>query len=119
MPQTRHKTGTYAFLHLCFLIYACSWICSKTAAGLPWASLPFFTAYGGMLLLLALYAVGWQFVLTRLPLSAAYSNKAVTILWGILLGHYLFGEPVSWQILAGAACIVAGIILMNFRPHER
>ena len=39
-----------------------------------------------MLAALVAYAFGWQQVIKHLPLTTAYANKAVTVVWGILLG---------------------------------
>ena len=47
--------------------------------------------YGGMLAALVVYAFGWQQVIKHLPLTTAYANKAITVVWGILLGFLLFG----------------------------
>lgn len=80
--------------------------------------MPFFVSYGGMLFLLGIYAVGWQWILGKLPLGVAFSNKAVSILWGICFGHYIFHEAVSWRVIIGAVCIIAGVILLNNRQHE-
>ena len=45
-------------------------------------------------LALVVYAVGWQQVIKHLPLTTAYANKAVTVVWGILLGlAAVWGEP--------------------------
>ena len=43
-----------------------------------------------MLLALVTYAAGWQQVIKHLPLTTAYANKAVTVVWGILAGSGRF-----------------------------
>lgn len=103
----------YLKLHLLLALYACAAVCSKLAAQQEWLSLPFLLCYVGAIAILFVYALGWQWVLKRLPLGAAFANKAVVILWAIFLGYMLFNEPVSWRILVGASFIIAGIILMS------
>ena len=98
-------------LHLILGIYAASSVCSKLAAGQPFLSVPFILLYGGMLAALVAYALGWQQVIKHLPLTTAYANKAVTVVWGILLGFLLFGEAVTHRQVLGAVLIIAGIVL--------
>ena len=76
----------FLLLHVILGIYAGSSVCSKLAAQQPFLSAAFIVLYGLMLLALVTYAVGWQQVIKHLPLTTAYANKAVTVVWGILLG---------------------------------
>ena len=61
--------------------------------------------------LLGLYALGWQQVIKRLPLTTAFANKAVTVVWGLVWGALLFAEPITPGKLAGCGLIVAGVVL--------
>ena len=58
------------------------------------------------------YAVIWQQILRRMPLTVAYSNKPVTLVWGIIWGSLIFKEEISWNMVLGAAIIFAGIYLV-------
>ena len=107
------KIKTLFGLHLLLMVYSCSGILSKLAAGCDFFSLEFCLLYGGILFLLGLYAVGWQQVLKRLPLTTAFSNKAVTIVWGIIWGALFFAEPVNLPKVMGALLIVAGVVLFS------
>ena len=98
-------------LHVILGVYAGSSVCSKLAARQPFLSLAFVLLYGAMLLALVVYALGWQQVIKHLPLTTAYANKAVTVVWGIVLGALLFDESVTPRQLLGAAVIIAGIVL--------
>lgn len=40
--------------------------------------------YGLVILTPGVYAIVWQQIIKRLPLTAAHANKAVTIVWGFL-----------------------------------
>lgn len=101
----------YLVLHGLLAIYASSSVCSKLAAQQPFLSPGFLLLYGGMLLALVIYAFGWQQVIKHLPLTTAYANKAVTVVWGIVLGILIFDEGISLRRLLGAAVIIAGILL--------
>lgn len=98
-------------LHILLLVYSLSGVFSKTAASQPFLSLPFMGLYGGMLLILCIYAIGWQQIIKRMPLTLAFMNKAVTIAWGILWGFLLFGEQVSAGKIVGAVLVIAGVVL--------
>lgn len=68
-------------------------------------------------LALAVYAVLWQQTLRRMPLSFAYSNKAVCTLWSCLFGLLFFGETLTWGKAIGLAVVLAGVWLV-VSDHE-
>lgn len=107
------KIKTLFGLHLLLMVYSCSGILSKLAAGCELFSIEFCALYAGILFLLALYAVGWQQVLKRLPLTTVFSNKAVTIVWGIVWGALFFLEPITVPKVVGAVLIIAGVVLFS------
>lgn len=74
-------------------------------------SFRFLFFYGCVLGLLGVYAIGWQQVIRRLPLTVAFANRAVTVVWGIVWGVLFFREQVSPLRLVGAALIMAGVVL--------
>ena len=102
---------TLLALHLLLLVYSFSGCFSKTAAGQPFLSLKFILLYGGTLVILAVYALGWQQIIKRLPLTTAFANKAVTVVWGIVWGALFFGEAIPPGKLAGAALNIGGVVL--------
>lgn len=105
-------------LHLLLMMYSISGIFSKLAAGTDFLSLQFCLYYGGVLALLGLYALGWQQILKRLPLTTAYSNRAVAIVWGIIWGAIFFSEPISVCKILGAVLIIAGVVLFSRADWE-
>ena len=98
-------------LHLLLFLFACTAVLSKLAAQEEFLSLRFFLFFGGEFLLLGIYAVGWQQILKRLPLTLAYTNKAVTLVWSLLFGVLLFHERVGIKQILGCALVVAGVVL--------
>ena len=97
-------------LHLLLALYSVTNIFSKLASEQDFLSWQFVLYYGCVLLILAIYAVGWQQAIKRMPLTTAYANKAVTVVWGIVFGVMFFGEAITIGKLAGAALIVAGVV---------
>ena len=105
---------TYLFLHLLLMVYSTSGILSKLAAGKAFLSWPFLLLYGGVIVLLGVYALGWQQVLKRVPLSVAYANKAVTVVWGCVWGVLVFREDLSLGKMIGGVLVLAGIALYGW-----
>ena len=69
----------------------------------------------GAVSIMALYAVGWQNILQRLPLTVAYFNRGLVVFWGLLWSAVLFGEALTFFNLLGTAVVFAGLALVN-RP---
>lgn len=105
-------------LHVMLAVYSLSSVCAKLAAGFDFMSLGFIACYGGMIALLGVYAIGWQQVIKRLPLTYAYANKAVTVLWGIVWGVLLFHERVSPLKILGALIVLSGVVLFSLAERD-
>lgn len=101
----------YVQLHIILLLYSISAICSKKAAETQIFSKQFFILYGGCIVFLGVYALGWQQILKKLPLTTAFANKAITVVWGIVWGIVLFHENINIYQIAGAFLTVLGVIL--------
>lgn len=102
----------YLLLHVLLFVNTLGGVCSKIAARQADFSLQFFLFYGLMLLILLGYAVFWQQVIKKMPLSTAYLNKPVSIFWGMLWGALIFKEHITWRMLIGAAAVMAGIVMV-------
>lgn len=112
MSRTTRSTASVLLgLHILLGLYALSDVCSKAAAGTEFLSLPFLLFYGAILALLGIYALGWQQVIKRMPLTTAYANRAITIVWGMFWGCVVFGETITPGKILGAAIIISGILL--------
>lgn len=98
-------------LHIMLMLYSMSGIFSKLAAKQQFMSRSFCFYYGMIILLLGFYAIGWQQIIKRLPLTTAFANKAITVVWGIIWGTVFFGETISWNKILGAGCVIVGVII--------
>lgn len=98
-------------LHGMLMVYSMSGICSKLAAGESFLSARFCIYYAVIIVLLGVYAIGWQQVIKRIPLTTAFANKAVTVVWGIVWGWFFFGESITPGKLIGAGMVIAGVVL--------
>lgn len=98
-------------LHVMLMIYSMSGICSKLAAEQSFLSLRFCIYYLIIIMLLGLYAIGWQQIIKRLPLTTAFANKAVTVVWGIIWGAIFFEESITLAKIIGAIMVIIGVII--------
>lgn len=105
-------------LHLLLAVFSLSGIMSKLASGFPFMSLEFIACYGGMIAILGVYAIGWQQVIKRIPLTTAYANRAITIVWGIVWGFLFFGEDISVFKIVGAGIVLAGVLVFALAGSE-
>ena len=101
----------YILLHVLLMVYSISGLLSKLAAKVVFMSIPFILLYLGIVFLLGIYAIFWQQIIKALPLTIAYANKAVSVIWGLVWGILFFHEKLTLGKLLGICLIVTGIIL--------
>lgn len=106
----KSKLKVLFLLHIMLMIYSMSGICSKMAAKETFLSLGFCFYYAIIILLLGLYAIGWQQIIKRLPLTTAFANKAVTVVWGIIWGAVFFHEAITVNKVIGATMVITGVV---------
>lgn len=111
MIVTKDKLKTLLLLHIMLMIYSMSGICSKMASKQEFLSFKFCLFYACIIGLLGFYAIGWQQIIKRLPLTTAFANKAITIVWGLIWGLVFFQEPVTVGKVIGVILVVAGVVL--------
>ena len=99
-------------LHLILFLYSLESVCSKMAAAQEMFSFKFFLFYGLVLFFLFFYALAWQRILKYMPLTVAYANKGITIIWGMIWGAVLFNEAITLKTIIGAAIILVGIFMV-------
>lgn len=119
MKDSKYDTvRTIILLHGLLMFYSVCGICSKSAASYPLFSIKFCVLYGIMVMVLGIYAIGWQQIIKRLPLTTAYANRAVTIIWGLVWGYFFFGENITPGKITGILLIVCGIVIYALSDKE-
>ena len=108
----------YVLLNILLMIYSFSSVCSKMAAGEELFSFRFLLFYGIVVGLLGVYAVFWQQIIKRMPLTVAYANRAITVFWGMLWGLFIFREKITIGKVVGAVLVVLGIIVYALYDRE-
>lgn len=101
-------------LHISLLIYSSVYVFSKKLVIMNSFSLEWYLHSLKILLAMGVYATVWQQIIKKLPLTVAYSNKAVVVVWGMIWGVLFFGEAITAGKLAGAALVILGTILYTY-----
>lgn len=66
--------------------------------------------FSAAVVLYALLAVLWVWILTFTPLSRAYAFVALAFILTPLAGSAVFGEPISFRFVVGVALIAVGLV---------
>lgn len=106
----KDKIKTLIGLHILLFGFSMSEVFSKLASGEEFLSLKFCFYYACIIGIFGIYAICWQQVIKRLPLTVAYANKAITIVWGIVFGMLFFKERLNAGKIIGAVIVIIGVI---------
>lgn len=112
------QAKTLLALHVLLMAYSLLGVLSKFAAVHPFLSPRFCLCYSGIIAILGVYALGWQQIIKRMPLTTAFANKAVTVVWGLVLGTLIFHEPITQGKIVGGLLIMAGVVLFSTGKQE-
>lgn len=111
--------NVYLGLHLLLMFYAVGGIFSKKAANAEFLSIEYIGSYGMVLAILMIYAVFWQMILKKIPLTVAMANKSVTVIWGLIYGCMFFHEKITAANIVGAVIIMIGIGIVAGTDKEQ
>ena len=93
------------------LVYACTSIFTKMASRQEMLSWPYLLWIAGAIGVMGVYALLWQQVIKRMPLSTAYMFKGTSLIFVLLFSALLFGETITLNNVIGSAIIIIGIVL--------
>lgn len=103
----------FILLEFVFLIYSISPLLSKIAIINSQKNLKYLIIFYSLsLIVLFIYAIIWQQVLKKIPLSIAFSHKGTTIAWGMIWSMIVFKEKISVGMIIGSLIIITGIVIM-------
>lgn len=100
------------FLCIVVAVYSLSGIFTKQASTYEFLSIPYLGCLLGVILVFAAYAVLWQMILKRVPLSVAYPFRSLGVVYGLAIAGFAFHEPVTWQNMFGGAIVIFGLYVM-------
>lgn len=74
-------------------------------------SWPYLLWIAGAVGVMGLYALLWQQVIARMPLSTAYMFKGTSLVFVLLFSALLFGETITLNNIIGSVIIIIGIVM--------
>lgn len=104
-------------LQLIIIIYTISGIMAKVASmkdNLLWVGTFFVLDF----LFLAVYAVFWQQMIKKFPLSVAYANRAMALLWSAIWARMIFEESITMKQVMAIGFVILGTILVNWEGER-
>ena len=101
----------FILLHLSLVLNSLAGTASKLAGRQKFLSFKFMFWYGVMLFITMAFAVAWQQILKNMSLTFAFTNKPITIVWGLIWGVTIFRETLTWKMILGSVIILIGIIV--------
>lgn len=111
------KFTNYLLLHLNIMLFSLTGVFSKFASntykeyGIFHPLLFFFLFL--MLLNCGIYALAWQKIIKRFPLSLAYANRSVYLIWSQLWAVFIFHENLSLQNIIGMLILFVGVLVVQ------
>lgn len=103
----------YLVLIFVNLIYACTSIFTKMASEQDTMSWPYLLYIAGAVCVMGFYALLWQQVISRMPLSTAYMFKGTSLIFILVFSALLFGESITINNVIGSTIIISGIVLYS------
>lgn len=82
-------------------------------------SVGYILCFAGIILILGVYALLWQQVLKKIPLSIAMANKPVVLIFGLIWACLLFKEAITFKILLGMGLVFIGIFIIGFDSEDK
>ena len=112
------KIGKLITLITVNLLYAIVLILNRMASIYAPLSLGYILLLSISVIVLAIYAISWQQIIKRMPISDAYMFKGISIVFVLLLSAWLFEEIIKLQNVVGSIIIILGIALFAKADKE-
>ena len=113
--EVRKKVSikTIMILQIVVMVYTLSTVSAKFASSAEFMSLKFIICYGIEIFILGVYAILWQQIIKKIPLSIAYANKAISLLWSIIWAVLFFSETITIKNIIGIIIVIIGTMVVN------
>jgi len=115
--KTNSRVKQIVILQLIIAVYTLSGVMSKLASGHEFLSFEFIVLYGIEIVILGVYAILWQQIIKYFPLSVAYANRAMAIIWSMIWAALIFSETITVKNIIGVVIVLAGTMIIN-SDHE-
>ena len=65
----------------------------------------------GAIGVMGVYALLWQQIIAKMPISTAYMFKGTSLIFVLMFSVLLFGEAITLNNIIGSVIIILGIVL--------
>lgn len=110
--QKRISIGMIIILQIAVFFYSLSGVFNKMAALESFMSFEFILYFGISIAILGVYAIVWQKILKHVSLTTAFSNRPVSMIWGIIWGSLIFQENITLPMITGSGIIMVGVYMV-------
>ena len=93
--------------------------CLKIGARYPFMSAPYIAWFCLAVLILCFYAVCWQLILEKLPLTTAYLRRGFSYILLFVWSTLIFHENITIKQIIGIAVISLGMVVSVSDEHGR
>lgn len=100
-------------MYVAFFIYSLSGIFSKFASNQVFLSFQYNLYFVGIIVILGIYAILWQQVLKKIPLSVAMANKPVVLIFTTIWAVLFFHEKINVKFFLGITLIIIGLFIIG------
>ena len=117
MRKIIKRFNDYFLLHLNIALFSFTGVFSKLASTAYKENgifHPLFLLFIFLMILnCGIYAIAWQKIIKRFPLSVAYANRSVYLIWSQLWAVFLFHENLSVQNIIGMVVVFLGVLMVQ------
>ena len=106
-----NKRNLYAMALVAIVFESLSSSVLKVGGQYPFLSPMYLLFFGLALVIMAIYAVAWQLLLERLPLTTAYLRKGLTYALIFIWAAVFFDEVITLKQIIGMAVIIVGLVV--------
>ncbi|MBQ1525326.1 MAG: EamA family transporter [Firmicutes bacterium] len=106
-----NKRNVYIMAFAAIFLESLTSVCLKKGGQYPFLSFGYLAWFLIAVVILGVYAVTWQLILERLPLSTAYLRKGVSYVLIFLWAALLFHETITVKQIIGIIVITIGMVV--------
>jgi len=111
----RTNNKNFYFIFTTFTLYTFVSIFTKEASFHPFLSELYVLWFSCEIIVLGIYAIMWQKLLSIMPLNKAYMYKSSSIFTVLIISHYLYGESITISNILGTILILTGLIVLSWK----
>ncbi len=105
------KRNVYALAIVAIVFESLSSSVLKLGGQYPFFSHMYLLFFGVALIIMAIYALAWQLILERLPLTTAYLRKGLTYALIFIWAAVFFHEVITLKQIVGMTVIIVGMVV--------